>query len=101
VQIDIDEAAVPVQEAVRGACEMFGLDPLYVANEGRFIAFVPATESGRALALLRGDPTEAGAQRIGQVVAGSAGLVTLRSRIGAQRILDLLSGDCHLLPRIC
>ena len=99
VRIDIDESAIPVGEAVRGACEMFGLDPLYVANEGRFVAFVPATESGRALALLRGDPLGAGAQRIGQVVAGSAGLVTLRGRIGAQRILDLLSGE--QLPRIC
>jgi hydrogenase expression/formation protein HypE len=99
VQIDVDEAAVPVQEAVRGACEMFGLDPLYVANEGRFIAFVPATESDRALALLRADPNGSEAQRIGRVVEGSAGLVTLRSRIGAQRILDLLSGE--QLPRIC
>jgi hydrogenase expression/formation protein HypE len=99
LQIDIEEVAVPVQEAVRGACEMFGLDPLYVANEGRFIAFVPAGESGRALALLRGDPHSIGAQRIGQVVSGSPGLVTLRSRIGAQRLLDLLSGE--QLPRIC
>jgi hydrogenase expression/formation protein HypE len=99
VQIDIEETAVPVQEAVRGACEMFGLDPLYVANEGRFIAFVPATESGRALALLRADPNGSEAQRIGQVTSGSPGLVTLRSRIGAQRLLDLLSGE--QLPRIC
>jgi hydrogenase expression/formation protein HypE len=99
LQIEIEEAAVPVQEAVRGACEMFGLDPLYVANEGRFIALVPAEESGRALALLRGDPYSTGAQRIGQVVAGSPGLVTLRSRIGAERLLDLLSGE--QLPRIC
>jgi hydrogenase expression/formation protein HypE len=99
VRIDIDETAVPVQGAVRGACEMFGLDPLYVANEGRFVAFVPAAESVRALALLRGDPLGAGAQPIGQVVAGSPGMVTVRSRIGAQRILDLLSGE--QLPRIC
>lgn len=99
LQIDIDEAVVPVQEAVRGACEIFGLDPLYVANEGRFIAFVPAEESGRALALLRADPHGSQAQRIGQVVVGSPGMVTLRSRIGAQRILDLLSGE--QLPRIC
>jgi hydrogenase expression/formation protein HypE len=99
VRVDIEEAAIPVQEAVRGACEMFGLDPLYVANEGRFVAFVPATESGRALALLRADPLGREAQRIGQVAAGSAGLVTLRGRIGTQRVLDLLSGE--QLPRIC
>jgi hydrogenase expression/formation protein HypE len=99
VQIDIDETAVPVQETVRGACELFGLDPMYVANEGRFIAFVPATESGRALALLRGSPHGGEAQRIGHVVTGAAGQVTLRSRIGAQRNLDLLSGE--QLPRIC
>lgn len=99
VQIDIEESAVPVQEAVRGACEIFGLDPLYVANEGRFIVFVPPGECGRALALLRGNPHGMGAERIGQVVEGSPGMVTLRSRIGAQRLLDLLSGE--QLPRIC
>ncbi len=99
VQIDIDEASVPVKETVRGACEIFGLDPMYVANEGRFIAFVPANESAAALALLRGQPQGEHAQWIGQVTAELPGLVTLRSRIGAQRILDLLSGE--QLPRIC
>jgi hydrogenase expression/formation protein HypE len=99
VRIDIDEGTIPVQEPVQGACELFGLDPLYVANEGRFVAFVPATESGRALALLRADPLGTDAQRIGHVAAGTPGLVTLRSRIGAQRVLDLLSGE--QLPRIC
>lgn len=99
VQIDIEEAAVPVIEPVRGACELLGLDPLYVANEGRFIAFVPAADQERALAILRrhqlGEPPTV----IGRVTAGQAGLVTLTSRVGARRVLDMLSGE--QLPRIC
>jgi hydrogenase expression/formation protein HypE len=97
VQIGIEEAAVPVMETVRGACEILGFDPLYVANEGRFIAFVPPAQADRALALLRSANSDAA--RIGEVTAASRGLVTVRSRIGATRILDLLSGE--QLPRIC
>jgi len=99
VQIDIAENAVPVSEPVRGACEILGFDPLYVANEGRMIAFVPESDADRALALLRALPVGAGACRIGSVLSDSPGLVTLKSRIGARRILDLLSGE--QLPRIC
>jgi hydrogenase expression/formation protein HypE len=99
LQIDIEESAVPVREDVRGACELLGLDPLYVANEGRFVAFVPEREVARVLEILRPHAVCEGAQVIGRVTAGSAGLVTLRSRIGAQRILDRLSGE--QLPRIC
>jgi hydrogenase expression/formation protein HypE len=99
VQVDIEESAVPVEDAVSGACEILGLDPLYVANEGRFVAFVPAGEGDRALEVLRAYPQSRGATRIGSVKAGDAGLVTLKSRIGARRILDLLSGE--QLPRIC
>jgi hydrogenase expression/formation protein HypE len=99
LQIDIDESAVPVQEEVQGACEMLGLDPLYVANEGRFIAFVNPHDSGIALRVLRGHPLGAGAVVIGRVERGAAGLVTVKSRIGARRVLDLLSGE--QLPRIC
>jgi hydrogenase expression/formation protein HypE len=99
LQIDIEESAVPVQEEVRGACELLGLDPLYVANEGRFVAFVDPHDSGVALRALRAHPLGAGAVAIGRVASGSAGLVTIKSRIGARRVLDLLSGE--QLPRIC
>jgi hydrogenase expression/formation protein HypE len=99
VAIEIDEAAVPVTDAVAGACELLGLDPLYVACEGRLVAFVPATEAERAVALLRRHPLGAGATRIGTVEAEPGGMVTLRTRLGARRLLDLLSGE--QLPRIC
>ncbi|HNQ87301.1 MAG TPA: hydrogenase expression/formation protein HypE [Verrucomicrobiota bacterium] len=99
LEIEVDEAAIPVSEPVRGACEILGFDPLYVANEGRFIALVPESDAERALAVLRRHPVSLNSLRIGRVRAGTAGLVLLRSRIGAQRILDLLSGE--QLPRIC
>jgi hydrogenase expression/formation protein HypE len=99
VHIRVDEAAVPVSDAVRGACEILGFDPLYVANEGRLAAFVAPEDAGRALAILRARPEGAGAARIGAVQADRPGLVTLRSVIGVDRVLDLLSGE--QLPRIC
>lgn len=98
-QIDIDQSAVPVREEVQGACEILGLDPLYVANEGRFVAFVPAADVDHALATMQSHALGAEATQIGVVTAGSPGLVTLKSQIGARRILDLLSGE--QLPRIC
>ena len=94
VHIHIEESAVPVNEEVRGACEILGLDPMYVANEGRFAAFVPQKDVNAALSVL-GD----GARQIGIVDEGSDGLVTLKSAIGATRILDMLTGE--QLPRIC
>jgi hydrogenase expression/formation protein HypE len=99
VGIEIREAAVPVSDAVQGACEILGLDPLYVANEGRFVAFVPERDAGRALEVMRSVPVSAAAARIGAVTSGPRGLVTLVSRIGGHRVLDLLSGE--QLPRIC
>lgn len=93
-QINIEERALPVREDVRGACEILGLDPLYLANEGRFIAFVPPEQAERALNVL-----PAGAQLIGKVSASAPPLVTLKSRIGATRIVDMFSGE--QLPRIC
>lgn len=98
-QIDLEEAAIPVAETVRGACEILGLDPLYVANEGRFIAVVTPSDAQRAVEILRKHPLGAQAQQIGVVTDGTPGLVTLRSQIGARRVLDLLSGE--QLPRIC
>jgi hydrogenase expression/formation protein HypE len=88
-----------VEEAVKGACEILGLDPLYVANEGRFVAFVPERDVERAIRELSRFPTCPRAARIGRVESGSPGLVTLHSRIGGNRVLDLLSGE--QLPRIC
>jgi hydrogenase expression/formation protein HypE len=99
VHVDLTERAIPVREDVQAACEILGLDPLYVANEGRFVAFVPPDEAERALALLRAQPVSAGATIIGQVTADPPGLVTMTSRIGIPRLVDLLSGE--QLPRIC
>ncbi len=98
VAVTLNEAAIPVRDDVRGACELLGFDPLYVANEGRFIAFVAARDADRALALLRAHAPDAGI--VGRVTAATLpGQVTLTSMIGAPRLLDLLSGE--QLPRIC
>jgi len=99
VEIALDEAAIPVREDVQGACEILGFDPLYVANEGRFIAFVPPHDAERSLALMRSHPLGAQANVIGQVRANTSGRVVMRSKIGATRIVDMLSGE--QLPRIC
>ena len=97
--IAVDEAALPVRDVVRGACELFGLDPLLVANEGKLVAFVPAREAAAGLEALRAHPLGRHARRIGQVTDDHPGLVVLRTPIGGQRILDLPLGE--LLPRIC
>jgi hydrogenase expression/formation protein HypE len=95
----VDEAAVPLRTEVRGACEMLGLDPLYVANEGKLIAVVPPEDSPRALAAMRAHPLGANAAVVGRVVAEHPGMVILRSRVGGERVVTLLSGE--QLPRIC
>ena len=97
--LEVDESAVPVRDAVRGACEILGLDPLLVANEGKLVAFVPEASSERVLQALRAHPLGRGACRIGRVTADHPGFVTLRTPIGGQRILDLPFGES--LPRIC
>lgn len=94
LHLHIEETAIHVSENVRGACEILGLDPLYVANEGRFITFLPEREAERALAILGEE-----AAIIGQVRDDTPGLVTMQSLIGANRIVDMLSGE--QLPRIC
>jgi hydrogenase expression/formation protein HypE len=99
VQIHIREMSVPVREDVRGACEILGLDPLYVANEGRLVAFVPQDEAARALSVLRADDLGRSAALIGHVLPAGDVPVTLESPIGAVRVLDLLTGE--QLPRIC
>jgi hydrogenase expression/formation protein HypE len=99
LHLEVNESAVPVSEDVRGACEILGFDPLYVANEGRFVSFVPAGEAEHALQQMRADPLGAHASIIGTVIGDNPGLVTMRSRIGATRVVDMLSGE--QLPRIC
>lgn len=99
VVIALEEARIPVVEEVRGACEILGLDPLYVANEGRFAVFVPAGQAADALAVLHRHPASSGAAHIGSVAAGQRGQVTLHSTAGGQRVVDRLSGE--QLPRIC
>jgi len=95
----ISEAAVPVAEVVRGACEILGLDPFYVANEGRFAAIVPERNVEQALEVMRRFAVSSNAARIGEVHGSNPGTVTLKSRIGGHRVLDMLSGE--QLPRIC
>lgn len=99
VGIEAVEASIPVEEGVAGACEMLGLDPLYVACEGRMVAFVPGTQVEQALALMRAEPGGTGVCRIGMVTEEDLGTVILRTRLGTRRVLDLLSGE--QLPRIC
>ena len=99
VRISIEEFAVPVREDVAGACEILGLDPLYLANEGRFVVFLPEPETGRALEILSRYSVSGGAVRIGQVLEKPRGMVTMKSRLGTERVLDMLSGE--QLPRIC
>jgi hydrogenase expression/formation protein HypE len=97
--MELDEAAIPVSEPVAGACELLGLDPLYVANEGRLIAMVSAAAAPGLLEIMRRHPAAAGAAAIGRVTAAHPGMVELRGRLGGNRIVDLLSGE--QMPRIC
>ncbi len=99
VGIRVDEAAIPVEEGVKGACEILGLDPLYVANEGRFAVLLPEAQAERALGILREFEVSRRAVRIGTVEESNRGTVILRSRVGGNRVLDMLSGE--QLPRIC
>ena len=97
--IEIDEDKVPLRAEVQGMCEILGLDPLYLANEGTLVLFVPADQAEAALQAMK--TTEAGrnACAIGHAIEGRAGLVTMRTRFGGQRIVDMLIGE--QLPRIC
>lgn len=99
VQIQIDESVIPVREDVRGACEILGFDPLYVANEGRFVAFVPSADAEKALGILKKHTLGKDATIIGTVREHESGLVTAKSKIGTTRIVDMISGE--QLPRIC
>ena len=99
LHIRMEESSIAVREDVNGACEVLGFDPLYLANEGRFALFVPQKQAADALAILRDAPEGEFAAIIGTVDDEVPGMVTLRSRIGTTRIVDMLSGE--QLPRIC
>ena len=99
VGMQLQEDAIPLQPAVRAACEFLGLDPLYVANEGKLIAVCPAAEADAALAALRAHPLGRHAANIGQVVADPHHFVRVRTPFGGERLLDWLAGE--MLPRIC
>jgi hydrogenase expression/formation protein HypE len=97
--IKLEETLIPVQETVQSACEILGLDPLYVANEGRFAVFVPAAQVDAALRVMREVPVSQDSVCIGKVEETPGRTVVLQSRIGGNRVVDMLSGE--QLPRIC
>jgi hydrogenase expression/formation protein HypE len=95
----LEESLIPVEETVQSACEILGLDPLYVANEGRFAVFVPAAQADAALEVVKRIPVSSGSVRVGRVEDSPGRTVVLQSRIGGNRVVDILSGE--QLPRIC
>jgi hydrogenase expression/formation protein HypE len=99
VGVELHEAAIPLRSEVRGACEMLGLDPLYVANEGKLIAIVPPDDADRLLAVMRNHPLGQSAALIGEVVEDHPGMVVLHSLVGGERVVTMLAGE--QLPRIC
>jgi hydrogenase expression/formation protein HypE len=99
VGIELEEARIPLKDEVRGACEMLGLDPLYVACEGRLVASVAKEDEARVLAALRAHAHGRDAAMVGRVVAEHPGFVTVRSLVGGERVLPMLAGE--QLPRIC
>ena len=95
----IDEAAIPVKPEVRSACDMLGLDVLYVANEGKLIAVAPAEDADKLLAAMRKHPLGTNAAIIGEIVDDHTGMVVLSTLIGGERVVTMLTGE--QLPRIC
>jgi hydrogenase expression/formation protein HypE len=99
VGVELEEEAIPHRPEVRGACEMLGLDPLYVANEGKLIAVVPPADAGRLLEVMRAHPLGKNTAVIGEIVADHPGMVLMRSLVGGERVVTMLAGE--QLPRIC
>jgi hydrogenase expression/formation protein HypE len=97
--IELEEAAIPVRPEVAGGCSFLGLDPLYLANEGKFLCILPEAQAEQALAIMRDDPLGADACRIGAVTEADAGRVVLKTPLGGRRLLNMLEGE--QLPRIC
>jgi hydrogenase expression/formation protein HypE len=98
-EIELEERAIPIREEVASACELLGLDPLYVANEGKLIAIVDPASADSVLQAMRGHPLGRQAQIIGTVKAARSPMVVMRTSLGTTRIVDMISGD--QLPRIC
>jgi hydrogenase expression/formation protein HypE len=99
VGIQLEEKTIPVREEVRGACELLGLDPLYIANEGKLLAISAPEDADRLLAAMQRHPLGSAASIIGKVTSENSGLLTMRTTLGAVRIVDMLANDP--LPRIC
>jgi len=99
VGIEIEEEKIPVKEEVRGACEMLGFDPLYIANEGKLVAFLRERDCCKILDVMRNNRYGKDAQTIGKVVARHKGRVVVKTSVGGERFLDMLTGE--QLPRIC
>ncbi|EMI18532.1 hydrogenase expression/formation protein HypE [Rhodopirellula maiorica SM1] len=99
VGVSLDEASIPVRPEVHAACEMLGLDPMYVANEGKLIVVVPETDCQTLLRVMKQHPLGKNAAVIGKVVSEHPAMVVMRTRIGGQRVVTMLAGE--QLPRIC
>jgi hydrogenase expression/formation protein HypE len=99
VSIEINETALPIRSEVKGMCEILGLDPLYLANEGTLIVFVPEDQAEKALEVMRATPEGRDSTVIGQATAGVCGRVSMKTIFGGARIVDMLVGE--QLPRIC
>jgi hydrogenase expression/formation protein HypE len=99
VGIRIHEDRLPVRPAVAGVCELLGVDPLYVANEGKLLALCPSDQAETVLAIMRQSPFGENACVIGEVIDDHPGRVFMKTRIGGERIVDMLTGE--QLPRIC
>ena len=99
VGIEIEEERIPVKEEVKGVCEMLGFDPLYIANEGKLVAFVPERDASKILNVMRKNRYGRDAQIIGTVVARHKGRVVVKTSVGGERVVDMLTGE--QLPRIC
>jgi hydrogenase expression/formation protein HypE len=99
MRIHVSERSIPIQENVRGICEILGLDPLFLANEGKMVLFCPAADSKIVLAVMKQHKFGKNSVIIGSVAEGSPGRVVLRTSIGGERVVDLPTGE--LVPRIC
>jgi hydrogenase expression/formation protein HypE len=99
IGIVLRERDIPVEDEVAGACELLGFDPLYVANEGKLVAFVPRVHADAVLEAMRAHPLGRDAAAIGDAVNAHPGMVVMQSAIGSTRVVDMLSGE--QLPRIC
>ena len=99
VGIQMNETSIPISEEVKGACEILGLDPLYVANEGKLLVFAAASDSDRILSAMHAHPLGQSAAVVGEITEEHPGIVVMRTRVGGLRVVDMLMGE--QLPRIC